>query len=442
MNPRDSQNANKNDATNVIDLRASSEQPIVYNNWDHLHDSNSQQSNVNMVGSKNRKHSFFFKFFLVAVIILICAFLYAGVQYFMKSNSVSGEKINITTNLPDYTDPGSESTTTITITNDNKTPLENVVLRINYKKGINPNGDPDVVYKDFDIGSLIANSATSTDVSLVFFGQEGEVRTFNAELAYKVAGSNAVFAKSYTKNLTINAPLVTLNIDAFDTIIADHEFTVNIRVKNVGQEKFTPSILTIEVPAGFVIKRAASSTPGSGLTEFKLDNLALGAETSFKVTGYFKNALGQTKNFRGYVSAQKDGGTGASFATVQHQMIIVQEPVDVSYKLKVNNQDVNSATNGVPVDVAMIVNNSSENAIDNISVLIKTNTGESFKFDEKTNQTDGLLRLTPNAKQDIYFTLTKLVTPKTIMSIEIYGKMRGSLDTVLLKKADLPIAVQ
>lgn len=415
--------------------------PIVYNTWDHLHQEEQAQEQIHLEqGAKNGKNkkSLLFKFLMLSIIAMVLALLYGTFQYFSKNNQVSGDKIGITTDISDYVDGGVVSTSTVYITNKNQIILENVRIKVDYKKGISPTGDSDMIYIEQSVGSVGVASGTSISIPLVFYGQEGDSRNINIEMLYKISGSNAEFSKLLTKTVSIKAPLVTLNIDAANNVIADHEVTLTARLKNVGQDNFTPSVLSIEVPAGFVVKKSTSTDP----TKFRINSLFLGQELSFSVTGYFKNSIGQVKTFRSYVSTQKGDTVGSSFATAQHEISIINEPVQSTYILKVNNQVSANAVNGLPADIELTLANKSDNALDNLTIYIKTNRNEQLMYDENKKDTYWLQRVIPGSQNTIFFTLQNLVSPTTTMSVEVYGKMRGSTATVLLEKSDLPIIVR
>ena len=192
----------------------------------------------------------------------------------------------------------------------------------------------------------------------------------------------------------------------------------------MAQNDFVPSVINFELPTGFVLKRNASST---NQTHVELDNLTLGDEKTFQIRGNFKNSVGEQRTFRVYVSAKSDQGEGAQYASARHEMSIIDTPVSVDGIIKVESREVRTASIDKPYVLDLKVNNKGNNAIDDITVNVTV--------DKKTlswnSNIEELKRLNPNT----FYTITldpNQTNTKKDYKIEVFGKEKGTFDTVLL----------
>lgn len=417
--------------SNISLTRSGIEQQELPRTWGNIDDKSYLDTLPEKV-IQNRK-SFFFKFFIFAAIVFVLALGYAGVRYYLNSNRVSAEDIVITDTISDYAESGKMYPLNISISNKNSVPIESVVLRLNYEKGVNPNGEVDIQKTEFNIGNILAEGNYASTTEVMFFGREADVRKVKMDLNYKVQGSNANFLKSSEKQVKISAPLVTLSMDAPKKVIADHEYAINISVKNVGQDNFLPSMVNVVVPDGFSVRRDGSDNP----TIFKINELKKGDSRKFTLLGKFPNSVGQVKNFRVYVSTQKEGGIGPSFAESQAEVNIVAEPVQIVTNFKSDYAPVKSLLIGKNNEIEMIVSNSDSYALDEVSIKINSNKNEVFSFDSSTTPT--LLRLNPSEKSTVLFYPKDLSKGVNVFKYEIFGKVKGTFNTILLRQGELRI---
>jgi hypothetical protein len=375
-------------------------------------------------------HSFFFKFFLGSLVLLLLAGLYAGVQYYLNQNSVSAEKIVLNLNIPEYVDSGIEMQEFISIENKNKTTLENTNLRISYQQGTRENGEADMENKTLSMGNLIKNTMYSTSTPFVFLGEENAKFIINLALDYKVAGSNAVFTKTLQKEVKISRAQVTLKITGRENVIADHETTLNIKIRNVAQENFLPTNINVVIPSNFIYKKEDGAQSGRNPV-FKVSNLKIGEEKEFSLTGYFKDGVGLTKTFRVYASEDNGQDSGSAFANDQTDMLISPHPVRTTFVTKINGGQVNRLILGREASFGYTIKNITGGSLDNINVKISFSNGQAFSFTD--SDSPDLLRLTPDGEVKLEFMLQNVADRKLKIKLETFGKFKGEPNTILFK---------
>lgn len=393
--------------------------------WDRTEELNNPPvgGEVSAVAVPKRK-TLFFKFLLASIVLFILAGVYAAYQVYSKRNQIDADKIVLNIDSALFADSGKTKDFKFSISNQNELPLRNVVVEMSYERGRSVGGSLDGVRIPFNFGELSASSIVATSSPIVMFGEEGDIRNVKLVMSYDVAGSNATYNKTLSQNVNIAAPLVTLEITGPTQIINENEFVLNAKIKNVAQNDFVPSVFTFELPTGFVLKRNASST---SQTRIEIDALALGEEKTFQIKGNFKNSIGTARTFRVYASAKADVGEGAQYASARHEMLIVETPITIEPIIKVEQRAEQYASLGKPYILEIKVLNKGEYAIDDLIINVTADK----KLRVYDNSIPELKRLNPNTSYTI------ILDPETIASkkdfkIEVYGKEKGSFETVLL----------
>lgn len=376
-----------------------------------------------------KKKSFFFIFFILAFVVFFIAMIFAIWQWSSSKNAISTTNIAISPTLIEYAPSGEILNQNLSVSNNNAVAIDNVVVAVDYVRGQDYQGNQDRVRNEYRFGTLAPGAYIATTTPFVFFGQEGDTRAVSYEMTYTVAGSNTTFSKApVKKNVTISAPAVTLTVTGADQIIDNHEYAFTIAVRNVNQENFTPSILTVEVPTGFKIGVTGGMTGAPNV--FKIDTLPIGTEKTFAIVGKFENAVNAQRYFRIYLSTQKGNEVGNTFANAEKAVSILPEPVAVT---------LSPLQNTTPLQAEAVVTNNSNAAIDNVVVTMKSSTGEEFTLNSTTHP--DLMRLAPNSSARLRFNPTNVTSGSMRYSIKVYGVQRNlSFDTVLLRQVDLPIS--
>lgn len=422
---------------------------IIHTDWSHLRNS-SNSNNVGDVKSVNdiesidsehvilegeKRRPFFFWFFASSFALLLLAGAFFGYKYYFDQNKVSSEKIIFTNNIGDSNDAGTINDYQISISNNNKAIIKNVKIKINYQKGYTRDGELDTVNEELFIGDIASNLYLATSSKYLLIGKEGDIRKIKLTLSYKVDGSNAEFTKIFEKEIKIASPLATVKITGNKNIIEDYESVFVFKVKNLSLKDFIQSALVIESPNGFVIKKVDDENTN----KFLIDNLKVGEEKEFKITGYFKNSTGQTKNIRGYLSAVNENEElGSSYAADVLEVNIVNSPIN--YKIEINTQGEKRSyfTKGKENKLELSLQNIAVDSLSEITtILTNKSTREEFKWDNKNE--DRLIRLNPDQTVLLEKIVNEFSASSNNFNLEIYGKRRGESNSILLKKSEFVI---
>jgi hypothetical protein len=426
-------NMDKNNIENSNIESVKSQNPNVYTNWDHLNKS----VGAEMVTPENteiaevKKRSIFFWFFIFGFVLLVCAAGFLAYQNYFSKNKVSTEKITFSTDIANTSESGERKLFNINVGNANNVSIQDVKIKLNYQKGFTRNGTAEVVNADFVLGEMIPNSYLATSTPFFVVGKEGDIRKIKMIMSYKVAGSNAEFTKSFEKDIKIISPSISLKIEGDNNIIDNNQTVFTFKIKNLAIKDFSKSILIVEVPPGMSIKKEDSSE--NVKTKFDINNLKIGEEKSFSVTGFFKNSLGETKNIRAYMAIKnEDESIGATYADQVFEMNIIQSPINYTYKIKAGNTYAESFKIGKENLLELSLKNMSENNIDEISLFLE-NEKTKNRINFNKNNIENLQRLMPDTEEKIEVKMDDLIVGENSYKLEIYGKRRGDTKTSLLR---------
>jgi hypothetical protein len=408
---------------------------IIHTDWSHLKEISDIQSDSMQVASTEKHRPFFFWFFIVGFVSLLFAGAFFGYNYYFGQNKVSSEKISFTNNIGDSSDAGVTSEYQINISNSNKATIKDVKIKTSYQKGYTREGEVDNVNQELFIGDMSSNLYLATSSNFLLIGKEGDIRKIKLTLSYKVEGGNAEFSKVLEKEIKIASPLATVKVTGNKNIIEDYESVFTFKVKNLSLKNFIQSALIIESPAGFIVKKVDNESAN----KFLISNLKVGEEKEFKITGYFKNSIGQTKNIRGYLSTVNENDElGSSYAADVLEVNIVNSPINYKTEIDVQGEKRGYLTRGKENRLELSVQNTASDALSELSVILTNKiTKEEIRWDNKN--TDSLIKVSP----DQTALLTKIVSDINIgqnnFALEIYGKRRGEFNSILLKKSDFII---
>lgn len=431
---------------------------IIHTDWSHLRDINTRNNsnigdvqNTENINNQNtassdasilveEKHRpFFFWFFIAGLVLLLLAGAFFGYKYYFGQNKVSSEKISFTNNISDSNDAGVINNYQININNGNKAIIKDVKIRAMYQKGYTREGELDMVNQELFLGDIASNVYIATSSDYILIGKEGDIRKIKLTLSYKVEGSNAEFSKNFEKEIKIASPLATVKISGNKNIIEDYENVFIFKVKNLSLKDFIQSVLIIESPDGFVIKKVGDENTN----RFSIPSLKVGEEKEYKITGFFKNSTGQTKNIRGYLSElnEKDE-VGSSYAADVLEVNIINSPINYKTEIDVQGEKRSFFTRSKENKLELSVQNIAIDALSEISVILTNkSTKEEIRWDNKN--ADSLIKINPDQTAvltKIFFENSSSISAgQNNFVLEVYGKRRGEFNSILLKKSEFSI---
>ncbi len=349
------------------------------------------------------KTSIFKKFFIFSLVFFVLTLGYASYIFLAGGNTVSNDNIDISILGNNFTAGGEELSLIVGITNRNNSALDLVDLIIEYpKSSSNSETNASAGMERFreSLGTIPAGAVRNENLKIVLFGEQGSVRPIKISIEYRVEGSNGIFVKKKSYEVTISSTPLNLSVDAPSVISLNQDITFNIKATLNATRPVSKIILKLDYPVGFQFK---SSIPVSSLGNniWNLGDLAPGAERNISITGrMFDVSDGEEKNFRisgGLQSESDKSMIDVAFNSLLHTVTIKKPFIEA--KLFVNGAYQREyATNAkIPIQGEIRWTNNLDTKVNDLKIQAKIS----------GNAID---RKTIDAQQGFYDSLTDTIT--------------------------------
>lgn len=283
------------------------------------------------------KTSVFKKFFIFSIIFFILAIGYAAYMFFVGGNTVSNNNIDISVLGKTFTTGGEDLPLIVEIVNKNKSSLDLVDLVVEYPTGVSSGGAKSTERIRKSLGTINSGATHSENIKLVLYGEQGSLHEVKIFLEYRVAGSNSIFVKEKSIEITIDSTPVNLLVFAPTEISPNQDLVFKVKASLNANRPASKMLLVVDYPPGFEYISATPS-PVSGNNVFSLGDLAPGAERDIEITGKMVEVSdGEEKAFKVWSGSElQDDKTkiGVIFNSLKHTLIIKRPFIEA--KLAIN----------------------------------------------------------------------------------------------------------
>jgi hypothetical protein len=264
------------------------------------------------------------KFFLGSVIFFACAFAFAGFVFFRGGNVVSSEKVAIEFAAPLSATGGAPSTFEVSVRNDNTTEITSADLVLEFPDGTrSAEGADDMRRVRDELGKFASGESVIKKYTAVFLGAEGGRVSVLATLEYRVAGSNALFKKHASFEVTLGTAPLSLAVVAPRETARQGEISFEIEVKSNASAVLQDVAMEAVYPFGFVYERA-SPAPSYGERLWRIGDLSPGASRRVRITGALAGTEGDARVFSFRAGALAPDGRKVStlLASAEHEVLL------------------------------------------------------------------------------------------------------------------------
>ncbi|MCM2338852.1 MAG: hypothetical protein NDI62_00120 [Burkholderiales bacterium] len=279
------------------------------------------------------KTSMFKKFFIFSIVFFVLALGYAAYTFFANSNSVSNDNIDISILSNAFTAGGEEYPLLLEIVNRNNSALDLVDLVIEYPKSSRSTLSNDNEHLRISLGTIPAGGIKNENVKLVLFGEQGSILPIKASLEYRVEGSNAIFVKDKTYEVSISSTPINLSISAPNEMSSNQDITLDVKAVLNSTKPVSRMLLKVDYPIGFQFVKSNPS-PSLGDNIWNLGDLAAGAERNISIVGKMVDVFdGEEKVFRAWTGSQLEGdksAIGTVFNSLEHIVAIKKSSVEAN----------------------------------------------------------------------------------------------------------------
>ena len=390
---------------------------------------------------KKNKSAFFSSFLGLSLIFFAVALGIAIFIFMGGLNMISSKNVDIKITGPSSISSGEELDADVSVINQNRTDLINSTLYIDYPSGAQTVGTTSVAitHDKINLGSIPSGKNTDYSLRSTFFGEINSVKTITFRFEYTVKGSDAVFSKTKTYDVSIGSSPLILHVTYPHTINSGQPVTLSIDLTSNSNTLLPNALVKVTYPYGFTYTssniKVQNNTALYGA--WNIGDLQNGDKKTLQVVG---TLVGQDSEERSF---QVSVGTKSLDSNKDFETQLANETATVSinksfFNLQAisNGQSTNVATlvgQNTPVTISFqntlpdnLVDNHIEavlsgNALDRSSVLVQ-NSGYFRSLDntilwDKTT-TDTLSQLSPGDMGRVSFSLSSIKDPVAIRSVK------------------------
>ncbi|MES2213738.1 MAG: hypothetical protein V4473_02800 [Patescibacteria group bacterium] len=246
-----------------------------------------------------KKNSFFNKFFLIAFVFFLLSLGIAAFIFFGGINTISSNNVDIKIVAPSSVSSGEVLDIGLTMVNGNRTDLEGAVLYIDYPTGVKTADDKNtpVTRDKIDLGTIQSGKSKDYAVRALLFGEKDVVKTLTFTIEYKVKGSNAVFSKEKTYDVTIGSSPLLLNVTYPKEVNSGKQITISIDVTSNSSVIVQNTLLKVEYPYGFTYT-SSNVGPIPNTSVWNIGDLKNGDKKTITISGVLVGQNMEDRSFR------------------------------------------------------------------------------------------------------------------------------------------------
>jgi hypothetical protein len=324
---------------------------------------------------KNTSRAYRKKIFLAGLGFFGLAIALSSLFFLLGSKSISGDNIAISINGPITIGGGEAIPLQIGVTNQNTVAIESATLIVTYPPDTQSAEEvgKGMTVERLPLDKINPGETLNIPMRAVVFGEENEEKTINAEIEYRVQGSNSTFAKQAEPHrFRIGSSPVVLSVDSIQKISSGQETTIKLKVTSNSTNALKDILVRADYPAGFDYTKADPS-PVSNENIWKIDELNPGEETEITITGVVigKETDEYAVHYSIGVSSDSNKLTLASVFTTATTNFVIEQPfIDVRLALNGDQSGSVAVETGKEIDLKILISNTLEDAIYDSKVVL------------------------------------------------------------------------
>lgn len=275
-------------------------------------------------------------------------------------NVVSSENVFVDVKGPIYVDGGQVADFNFIVKNSNTVALELTDLVFDFPaNSFSAKGDK-ITRQRITLGKVEAGEMVSQSLSVVFFGLENEEKNISATLEYRLAGSNAIFAKSKDYAVRITKATIGVSLSTPDDITSNQEINIKVEVVSNSESPARELRLEMKYPPGFKFISALPETR-EGNAAWNLGDIGPSQKRNIVIKGTIEGQNLEERTFVASVGALDESGVLRAYGAASKKLTIKRTPLNLSILINGQDEDRNIVYSGDPVRVdAEWVNNLSD----------------------------------------------------------------------------------
>jgi hypothetical protein len=292
--------------------------PNTPDDWRHEHE------------QSNKPHVWLNKFLIFTGVFCLLAAGFAGATIWLGNTGMSPNQVDISVSGPSTISAGETTELTISASNNNEVPLEDVSLIAMFPPGTRkPDTSGDElrrIRKQLD--TLAPGQTQNVTVSASLFGQQDQTQTVDVELNYRVPESNAIFSASSQYAVNIGELPVSIAVESPDQTAPGQPVNFQVNVQSNSAKTLSNVILRANYPFGFSTT-TVSPAPRYRDYVWSLGDLQPGDSRQINISGRYADSVSSGESAftfsAGIASSQSSTTIGTLFAD-RETVLSLQEP--------------------------------------------------------------------------------------------------------------------
>ncbi|MES2966822.1 MAG: hypothetical protein V4668_03470 [Patescibacteria group bacterium] len=312
---------------------------------------------------------------ILALGTFLAAILFSSFYMLFGNNQISNKNISININAPLTIGGGEVMDIQISVTNQNKVPIESAVLIVNYPVGSKSTDLPakDLYEERITLNRIEAGEAINIPLKAVMFGEENQERQIKATIEYRLVDSNGTFYKeSDPLTFKISSSPVVIRVESIKKVSAGQDIEVKLTIQSNASTPLKDVLVTANYPTNFDFS-SAEPTPVFRESAWLIKELLPETSTTIVIKG---GILGkQTEEFQIQFSAgtaQQDNQfmIGSVLANAIADFVIEQPFIDVGIGVNNLTTEVVTLPTGQDTQVEVSVQNTLDQTLYDMAVEV------------------------------------------------------------------------
>jgi len=311
------------------------------------------------------------KIAFVASAIFFLASLAALAYFWVGGNNiVSAGNIDMEIKGPAYVKGGEIADIDIFITNKNSAELKFADLVIDFPEGVFSSDGGELSREKYSFGIIAPGASIKKSLSFVLLGEENQEKEIKMTLEYRLAESNAIFAKKGKYIIRISRPPVGVSLEIPKEANSKQEIEIKVGLVSNSDAVINNLALWIEYPSGFQFSNAVPS-PSRKDSIWKIGDFNPSQEREILIKGIMEGQDLEEKAFRAQVGIIKDSGDFLPYG-VSVETIVVKKPyIDLVLFVGGKDKEDNIAFSGDSLRMEMVWKNNMTVPVRNAIIEMK-----------------------------------------------------------------------
>lgn len=293
---------------------------------------------VEEANEHDKKGNMITKIFMASVVFFLIAAGIAAYIILGGVNVISTKNVDISVRGPVAVAAGEELSLDVIVKNNNNSSIDSGTLYVEYPDGTKTAQDltRDLTRDQVDVEQIPSSGGTVTKtVKAVLFGEKDSVKQIKITLDYKTRGSNAIFYKEKTYDITIKSAPVLMTVQVPQEVNSGQEIAINIEVASNSNTLIQDLLVRAEYPFGFTYT-SATPAPAFDNNVWSLGDFNQNAKKTIVVRGRMTGQNDEERTFRfmtGTASVTDEKNIATAYISTQQSLFIKKPFIGLNVQL-------------------------------------------------------------------------------------------------------------